>query len=104
MPDNVNPLPTLSAQQRLLSLAELLLGAAIVIGHNVYHKIPNEVPILFVLGWISIQLRNGGWKNVGLRRPASWGKTVLWAIAAAFLLQASEELVVSPITAKIWHR
>ena len=32
--------------QRWLSLAELALGSAIVIGHNVYHRIPNEVPIL----------------------------------------------------------
>ena len=49
----------LDARQRWISLAEFALGASIVILHNVYHRVPNEVPILFVLGWISIRLRNG---------------------------------------------
>jgi len=34
---------------RLLSASEVLVGAAIVIGHNVFRVVPNEVPILFVL-------------------------------------------------------
>jgi len=40
---------------RLLSASEVLLGAAtIVIGHNVFFtSVPNEVPILFVLGLVS---------------------------------------------------
>ena len=40
----------LSPTQRWLSLAELVAGAAIVIGHNVYHVIPNEVPIFLCSG------------------------------------------------------
>lgn len=44
----------LTHAQRAISLAEFLLGGAIVIGHNVYHVIPNEVPILVVLGLISL--------------------------------------------------
>jgi hypothetical protein len=35
---------------RLFSASEVLLGDVIVIGHNVFHVVPNEVPILFVLG------------------------------------------------------
>jgi hypothetical protein len=31
---------------RLASAIELLLGAGLVIGHNVFHVVPNEVPIL----------------------------------------------------------
>ena len=30
---------------RLFSASEVLLGAVIVIGHNVFHVVPNEVPI-----------------------------------------------------------
>jgi hypothetical protein len=44
---------------RLFIVLEVLLGAAIVIGHNVFHVVPNEVPILVVLGLISIRLRTG---------------------------------------------
>lgn len=48
------------AQSRLLSAAELLLGAFFVIGYNVYRIGYNEVPILFLLGLISLRLRDGG--------------------------------------------
>jgi membrane protease YdiL (CAAX protease family) len=65
------------------SLAEFLVGAAIVIGHNVYHVIPDEVSILFVLGLISLRVRDGGWKVIGLRWPFALKKTVLLALTAA---------------------
>ena len=60
-----------SPGSRILSALELLLGAFIVIGHNVFRVVPNEVPILFVLGLVSIRLRNGGWSAMGFVRPAS---------------------------------
>jgi membrane protease YdiL (CAAX protease family) len=87
-------------RQRLISCAEFLVGGAIVIGHNVYHKVPNEVPILFALGWISLHLRNGGWKAVGLRRPESWRKTVSWALVTAALVVVLSDLVVAPFAEK----
>lgn len=92
---------SLTSRQRWLSLAEFLVGAAIVIGHNVYRVIPNEVPILFVLGWISIRLRDGGWKTVGLRKPDSWGKTILWGVVTGVLVLVAGELVLA-LGTKIW--
>lgn len=83
---------------------EFLVGAAIVIGHNVYHVVPNEVPILFVLGWISIRLRDGGWKTVGLGRPTSWKSTVGIALGVAALRVSLGELVVQPAATRIWPR
>src|SRR5208337_861728 len=79
------PLPVLrlSTGQRWISFAEFVVGGAIVIAYNVYHVIPNEVPILFVLGLISLRVRDGGWSVIGLRWPASWKRTVLFALAAA---------------------
>jgi len=84
--------PSLSARACLLSLVEFLIGGFIVIGHNVFHILPNEVPILFVLGWISLQLRDGGWRAAGLTRPHSWWKTVALAVAAAVVLQLGVKL------------
>ena len=84
------------ATQRWLSLAELVAGAAIVIGHNVYHVIPNEVPILFVLGLISVRWRDGSWAEMGLSWPIAWRRTVLFAIAAAALRILLGGLVVGP--------
>jgi membrane protease YdiL (CAAX protease family) len=85
-----------------LSLAELAVGSAIVIGHNVYHLIPNEVPILFVIGLISLRLRDGGWSAMGLRWPLSWRRTVLFALAAAALRILLGALVIDPLTAHFW--
>ena len=87
---------------RWFSLLELVLGVFIVFGHNVFHILPNEVPILFVLGWISLRLRNGGWKYAGLSRPQSWWKTVALAIIAAAILLLGSELVVEPVAHRIW--
>jgi CAAX protease family protein len=92
----------LIAPQRWLSLAELAVGSAIVIGHNVYHVVPNEVPILFVLGLLSVRLREGSWTAMGLGWPTSWRRTVLFALAAATLRLLLGTLVIDPVTAHFW--
>ncbi|MGD0506339.1 MAG: CPBP family intramembrane glutamic endopeptidase [Terriglobales bacterium] len=92
----------LTPEQRWLSLAEFVVGGAIVIGHNVYHVIPNEVPILFVLGLISLRVRDGGWGVMGLGWPVAWRRTVLFALAAAAVRILLGALVIDPLTARFW--
>jgi CAAX protease family protein len=92
----------LAPPQRWLSLAELAVGSAIVIGHNVYLVIPNEVPILFVLGLLSLRLRDGSWAAMGLGWPISWRRTILFALAAATLRLLLGALVIDPVTAHFW--
>lgn len=87
---------------RRLSAVELIVGGAIVIAHNVFRVVPNEVPILFVLGWISIHFRDGGWRKVGLGRPASWPRVAGIAVAAAALRIALGDLVVEPLASRFW--
>jgi membrane protease YdiL (CAAX protease family) len=94
--------PRLTPAQRGLSLAEFALGSAIVIGHNVYHVIPNEVPILVVIGLISLRLRDGGWTVMGLRWPISWKRTVVFALAAAAVRILAGALMIDPLTAHFW--
>ena len=94
--------PSLSSRDRIFSLLEIVLGGFIVIGHNVLHILPNEVPILFILGWISLRWRDGGWKSAGLTRPKSWWKTVALAVAAAVVLQLGSEVVLGPLASRIW--
>jgi CAAX protease family protein len=88
-------------QSRIISGCELLLGAFIVIGHNVFHIVPNEVPILFVIGLISVRLRDGNWSAMGLKRPASWLRVVTIAVAAA-AVRILLGYVVEAVAAKIW--
>jgi membrane protease YdiL (CAAX protease family) len=87
---------------RLLSASEVLLGAAIVIGHNVFGMVPNEVPILFVLGLVSVRVRDGGWSAIGFRRPESWLRLILIALAAAALRIALGDFVIEPLAAHWW--
>jgi membrane protease YdiL (CAAX protease family) len=88
---------------RIVSAAELALGAAIVIGHNVFHVVPNEVPILVVLGLASMRLRSGSFFSaMGFRRPDSWLRIVLIALAAAALRIVLGDFVIDPMTALVW--
>jgi hypothetical protein len=94
------PKPLL-ADSRIVSAFELLLGTLVVIGHNFFQIVPNEVPILFVLGLASYRLRNGGWSAMGLARPTSWGRVLKVAVAAATLRLVLGEYVADPLTS-LW--
>jgi len=96
------PVRQLTGTQQWLSLAEFALGSAIVIGHNVYHVVPNEVPILFVIGLISLRVRDGGWGAMGLRWPVTWRRTVLIALGAAAVRLILGAVVIDPLTARFW--
>jgi hypothetical protein len=103
---NVDPIPPqpsrMTIPQRWLSLAELAVGSGIVVGHNVYHVVPNEEPILFVLGLLSLRLRDGSWRATGLGWPISWRRTALFALAVAALRILLGALLIHPITAHFW--
>ena len=103
---NSDPMAAESEQKersRWLSLIELCVGSLIVIGHNVFRVLPNEVLILFVIGWVSLRLRDGGWKAVGLTRPKSWRRTIIIALITAVVLQLISEYVVMPIVTYWMH-
>src|SRR5690349_8577861 len=94
--------PSPQPRQRAIIALEFLFRAAIVIGHNVFHVVPNEVPILAVLGLISIRLRNRNWQAIGFKRPSSWTRIVSLAVAAAGLRILLGEFVIDPITSRYW--
>jgi uncharacterized protein len=87
---------------RIVSAIEFLIGAAIVILHNVFHVVPNEVLILFVVGMISIRLRNGSFSAMGLKRPESWLRILVIAIIAFVLRYLLGEYLIPLITNKFW--
>jgi membrane protease YdiL (CAAX protease family) len=93
----------LGKKQRLLSLGECVLGTFFVLGHNVWHVLPNEVYLLVAVGLLSLWLRNGGLGGAGLKRPQSWGRTAAAAALTAVLLQL-EDVVTDPIGRLFTHQ
>jgi membrane protease YdiL (CAAX protease family) len=87
---------------RLASALEFLIGAGVIIGHNVFRVLPNEVPILVVLGLLSVRLRKEGWSALGFRRPESWTRIIQIALAAAVLRILLGEFVIDPMTRRFW--
>jgi membrane protease YdiL (CAAX protease family) len=94
---SVNPVAS-----RMLSALEVLFGTFIVIGHNVFHIVPNEVIILCVIGLISIRLRDGRLSAMGFKWPSSWGRIFLIAVAAAALRIIIGQFLVEPLTGLFW--
>jgi uncharacterized protein len=95
---------SLPAPYRWISLFEVALGVVLVLGHNVFRVVPNEVFFLFALFWVSFGLRDRGWRVAGLVRPGSWRRTLVLALVGAVVLQAGCELVIQPLAQQIWHR
>lgn len=93
---------TIDVRERLLSAAEFACAAWVVIGHNVLHIFPNEVPILAVIALVSARLWRGGFQALGFRRPASWRTVILLAVGAAGLRLALGSFVVEPLAAHVW--
>ena len=104
MPRSGNlPFPSANpSASRVLSALELLFGAFIVIGHNVFHVVPNEVIVLCLIGLVSIRLRDGSWSAMGFKRPASWRRIILIALAAAALRILLGQFVIEPVTGFFW--
>jgi len=89
---------------RALSAFEFCFGAFVVIGHNVFHIVPNEVIVLSLLGLISIRLRDGSWSAMGLKQPASWRRIFLIAFVAATLRILLGQFVIDPLTGFFWPK
>lgn len=92
-------------RQRLIAAAELLLAIGLVLGANVFDVVPvSETPWLVLIGWLSLRLRGRSWRDLGLRRPASWSRTVLVALAAGVMLQVVSEYLVEPVIERLTGR
>jgi membrane protease YdiL (CAAX protease family) len=87
--------------RRVLSAVEFTLAAAVVLGHNLWRVVPNEVPILALAGLISVRVRDGGWSALGFRRPKSWVRVLLIAVGAAALRLAVTDPIEAVLT-PIW--
>jgi len=89
---------------RWLAATEVFCAGAIVLAHNVFRVLPNEVPILVVLAFLSTRLRFGRWEwsALGFRRPQSWTRILLIALAATAVRQLVGSLLIEPAAEHVW--
>jgi membrane protease YdiL (CAAX protease family) len=89
---------------RKLSALEFVVGAALVLAHNVWRVVPNEVLVLTLLAFVSMRLREARWdfSALGFRTPRSWRVIVVVALGAAALRILLSDFVVGPLTATAW--
>lgn len=94
-------------RSRWLAVFELALFTLVLFGHDVFRwrAIPiGEVIPFFLIGWLSLRLRGLGWRDIGLRRPRSWPRTVLVAMGIGALLQAISTYVTEPVMLHVFHQ
>ena len=90
--------------KRIVIITEFAFGAFMVLGHNVWRIVPNEVLALTALAILSMRLHAGrwDWSALGFRRPESWRRILLLALAAAVLRLLVGSFVVEPLAETLW--
>jgi membrane protease YdiL (CAAX protease family) len=94
-------------RNRLVAAFEVLLFALVLFGHDVFRwrAVPvGEVIPFFFVGWFSLWRRGLGWKDLGLRRPSSWPKTIAIAMVVGLALQAISTYVTEPVMLHVFHQ
>ena len=85
---------------RSWAIVELLLAIAILFAGLEGYLWFSATPYLLVIGALFLWSRGPGWRAIGLRRPANWGRTI--AIGAALSLYQFVSLyVIEPFLARV---
>jgi hypothetical protein len=84
-----------------VAAVELVLAILILVGGLVGIVPFSSTPFLLFFGWLMLWLRGVGWRNLGLRRPASWRSTLLVGIAIGIGYQYFSLYVMEPLIARL---
>ena len=86
---------------RPLAVIEIFLALLIPVGGLVGIIPFSSTPFLLLFGWLMLWLRGIGWRDLGLRRPASWRWTLLMGVAIGIAYQYFSLYVVEPLLARL---
>jgi membrane protease YdiL (CAAX protease family) len=87
---------SLIRSNKLFIVAEMLVVLAFQALHVVGALPTGTIPILLA-GWLSLWLRRSGWRSIGMRRPANWGRTLLLGIGFGLACNALDWAVITPL-------
>jgi membrane protease YdiL (CAAX protease family) len=85
---------TILRNNRLVIAAELLIVTIIQI-FDAWGL--QAIFVLFPFGWLSFWLQKSGWRDVGLRRPASWPRTIGIGMAAGVVNALFALWLIAPL-------
>lgn len=84
-------------QSRWLAIAELAVIGGIFVADHRFRVIPlSETPFMLLVGWISLRLRGLRWRDLGLARPASWGRSIALGLVAGIAMELISTFVTVP--------
>jgi CAAX protease family protein len=88
-------------ESKLLALCEFIIVIGIFVA-DLYHLIPlSKTPFLLLLGWVSLRVRRLKWKDVGLRSPVNWTRTLIAGLLAGVAIEIFELFVSQPLLVRI---
>jgi membrane protease YdiL (CAAX protease family) len=90
---------SLLRDHRLLILAELVMVVLVRLQVLLPFS-PATIPLL-LLGSLSLWLRQSGWRQIGLDRPASWRRTIVAGVGIAVAWTALDWWLVLPLLKRI---
>ena len=83
---------------RMVILAEFVIVA--LVRFEVLPFSPATIPLL-LLGYLSLWLRQSGWREIGMGRPASWRRTILLGTGIAVAWHILDFAVVVPLLRRV---
>jgi membrane protease YdiL (CAAX protease family) len=104
MPTQVSvPIPRTDVRDRLQESTPYLIATAVFIW--ILTSVDSIAPPLGIpaalLGlWFVLWLSRERWRDLGLRRPAHWGKAIAYGIGTALFVQVSAFLILMPLA--VW--
>jgi membrane protease YdiL (CAAX protease family) len=85
---------------RLLLILEFLLLIAGLVAYALGYLAFPILPLVLV-AWASLRMRHMRWRDVGLKRPASWMRTIVIALLIGIVYQALDILLIAPLLQKL---
>lgn len=64
-------------------------------------RLQSRTVFLLLLGWLSLWLRQKGWKNIGMNQPSSWGRTLLAGLGISAIYQLFSISMLVPVLHRI---
>ena len=83
-------------------LLEIALILALVAGDYADLVPVSSTPYFLALGWASLRRRHMRWRDVGLSRPASWGRALAIGVAAGIAMELFSTFVTLPLWSRLF--